>query len=120
MLLDHTIETKAVRVRQKPLPAERLSRAVQAMAGPQAQILAMREIPWASITFAGARHTILLRFEGWEACDDADHFVAELPDHGFTLPGMLVADACVSKVEQVLLPTPRMDVEVEILLLEDK
>jgi hypothetical protein len=120
MLLDHTVETKAIRIRQKPLPGERLAREIAALAGPNAQILAAREVPWASITFAGARHTLLLRFDGWEACDDGDHFANELPEHAFALPGMLVADACLTKVEQVLLPTPRMDVEIEVLLLEDK
>lgn len=120
MLLDHAIETKAIRIRQRPLPGERLARAITALAGPHAQILAAREVPWASITFSGARHTMKLRFDGWEACDDGDHFVAELPEHAFALPGILVADACISHVEQVLLPTPYMDVEIEVLLLDDK
>ena len=99
--------------------AERLTQAVLALAGPHAHLVSHRETAWASITFAGARHTIVLGFEGWEACDDADHVIAALPDHEFALPGVLVADATVTRTQQTLLPDAHMEVEVELLLLNE-
>lgn len=100
-------------------PGERLLRAVTALAGPHAELMAHSETPWASVTFAGARHTIVLRYEGWEACDAAEELMAELPEHEFTIPRTLVADAAVVRLDQVLLPEPTMTLELALLLLDD-
>lgn len=108
---------KAPRVRISP--GERLLRAVTALAGPRAELMRHDEAPWASVTFAGTRHTIVLRFAGWEACDDAEALIAALPEHEFTIPKTLVADATVAQLDQVLLPEPTMTVELMLLLLDD-
>lgn len=100
-------------------PGERMLRAVTALAGPSAELMSHTERPWASVTFAGTRHTIVLRYEGWEACDEAEKLIAELPEHEFEIPRTLVADAGVSRLEQVLLPEPTMTVELMLLLLDD-
>ncbi|BEV01403.1 hypothetical protein [Novosphingobium olei] len=122
MLLDlnllENVEPKAPRVR--PTMGERLVTAVRRLAGERACIASHGETPWASVTFSGSRHSVVLRFEGWEACDDGETFIAELPEHEFTLPGVLVADASVVRNEQVLLPEPVLEVEVELLLLNTK
>jgi len=47
---------------------------------------------------------------------NADNF---LPDHEFSIPGQLVADATVSEVTSSTLPYPRMVVTCALLLLED-
>jgi hypothetical protein len=100
-------------------PGERLLRAVVALAGPHAELMSHSEAPWASVTFAGTRHTIVLHYQGWEACDAAEEMMAALPDHEFTIPRTLVADAAVVRLEQNLLPEPSMTVELALLLLDD-
>lgn len=105
--------------RRRVTSGERLLRAVLELAGSRAELVSHAEVPWASVTFSGARHTVVLRFEGWEACDNAEHLIAELPEHEFTLPNVLVADAAVARMEQHLLPEPRIEMELELLLLED-
>lgn len=122
MLLDprllETTEPKAPRIR--PTIGERLVAVLAKLAGDLAEVASHKETPWASVTFTGSRHTVVLRFAGWEACDDGENFVAALPEHEFTLPGVLVADATIARNEQTLLPEPTMEVEVELLLLNDK
>ena len=98
---------------------DRLREAVLKLCDHQGQIVEYREKPWASITFAGARHTLALLFLGEEAVAAGENFVAALPDHEFAIPGQLVADAVVLECEQRMLPTPRLAVTCEILLLED-
>ncbi|WP_072379100.1 hypothetical protein [Novosphingobium sp. NDB2Meth1] len=100
-------------------PGERLLRAVVALAGPHAELMQHSEAPWASVTFAGTRHTIVLHFQGWEACDAAEELMAALPEHEFTIPRTLVADAAVVRLEQSLLPEPEMTMELALLLLDD-
>jgi len=99
--------------------SERLLRAVTALAGQGAELLSHTEQPWASVTFAGTRHTIVLRYEGWEACDAAELLIAALPEHEFEIPRTLVADATVARLDQVVLPEPMMTVELMMLLLDD-
>lgn len=108
---------RAPRVRISP--GERLLRAVTALAGPRAELMSHAERPWASVTFAGTRHTIVLRYEGWEACDEAEALIAALPEHEFQIPRTLVADATVSRLYQVVLPEPMMTVELMLLLLDE-
>lgn len=118
MLLDPGL-TRAARVRRRTTAAERLWRAISDLAGPRALRLSHQETAWASVTFSGARHSLTLAFEGWEAADDGEAFIAALPDHEFTLPGLLVADAAVVRSVQQLLPHPRLEVGIEVLLLEE-
>lgn len=100
-------------------PWLRLLSEILTVAGPDAEFLSHAERPWASVTFSGTRHTITLRFAGIEAILAAEEFIAELPDHEFTIPGQLVADATVTSVEHEAVPEPGMTVEVELLLLEN-
>ncbi|WP_421848178.1 hypothetical protein [Novosphingobium sp.] len=100
-------------------PGERLLRAVLALAGPHAELMEHSEASWASVTFAGTRHTIVLRYEGWEASDAAEVLMAALPEHEFTIPRTLVADAAVVRLDQKLLPEPELTVELALLLLDD-
>lgn len=85
----------------------------------QAELLRHSERNWASATFAGTRHTVVLAFNGAAAIAAAEALIAALPDHEFAIPGQLVADASVVSVDQTALPEPRMVVELELLLLED-
>lgn len=126
MLLDpRAFETKAADEYAPPplahraSPAERLLRAVREISGPHAEVLRHDESPWASITFSGARHRLVLRFAGSDAVSDGERFIAVLPEHEFKLRGRLVADATVTRVDHELVPAPLMEVECEILLLDE-
>lgn len=124
MLLDFAaFETKSEATTVLPprrlQPGERLLREVRELAGPLAEVIQHRETPWASITFSGARHAIVMRFAGSEAVSDGERLIALLPDHEFRLRSKLVADASVVRVDHELLPAPLMEVECEILLLDE-
>ena len=93
--------------------------ALLALGQGHAELLRHAERPWASATFTGSRHTAALSFSGAEALAAGERFVAELPDHEFTIPGQLVADAAVTEVSMTMLPEPVLMVEVELLLLDD-
>ena len=99
--------------------AGRLERALIALAGGEGRVLDHRERGWASITFAGTRHTVRLAFDTPDAIAGGEALIAELPDHEFALPGRLVADATVSAVDHTLAPSPRLTVTCELLLLEE-
>ena len=67
-----------------------------------------------------AFETALARGESYEeAVKAGERFVADLPEHEFALSGHLVADATVSEVEHRLVPSPRMIVTCEVLMLEE-
>ena len=100
-------------------PSARLREALVALAGDQPQLTRQSERAWASITFEGARHTFELSFAGHVAVAGGEAFVAELPDHEFSVPGHLVAEATVVAVEHTLAPEPHMTVTCELLLLKD-
>ncbi len=85
----------------------------------KAELLRHAERAWASATFAGTRHTIRLVFNGRDAVEAGERLIDALPEHEFTIPHQLVADAAVSEVVHTALPQPRLEIEAEILLLEE-
>lgn len=99
--------------------AQRLHEAVLALAGNHAVLTRRAERGWASITFSGTRHELELVFEGGEAIAAGELFIVALPDHEFTLPRQLVADAAVTAADHRLLPEPRLMVRAELLLLDE-
>ena len=100
-------------------PSDTLRRALLDLADHKATIIEHKERSWASITFAGTRHQLDLLFEGAEAVEAGERFIANLPEHLFDMPGQLVADAAVISVDHQLGAEPRMQVCTEVLLLED-
>lgn len=94
--------------------------AVLNLAGEGTELVHHAERPWASITFSGSRHTLLLGFEGEKAVLAGEAFLDALPDHEFAVPAHIVADAAVIAVTHTLVPAPSMTVEIELLLLEDR
>jgi hypothetical protein len=92
---------------------------VNRLAGGQAELLRHEERPWASVTFAGTRHTLALAFTWADAMAAGEAFIAALPEHEFAIPRQLVADATVSAVRHDMLPVPKLTIECELLLLED-
>lgn len=99
-------------------PWLRLLSAVMDLAGGKAELVRHGERGWATATFAGTRHTIVLTFDGAAAVDVGEAFIDALPEHEFAIPGQLVADAAVVACDHHAQP-PRLQVECEILLLED-
>ena len=85
----------------------------------QAELISHSERAWASVTFSGSKHTVVLAFNGAEALAAGEGLIDALPDHEFVLPRLLVADAAVVRVEQTALPQPRLEVELELLLLDE-
>ncbi len=100
-------------------PWVRLLDSLIALSGGHAQLLRHSERPWASATFSGTRHNAALAFEGNEAMEAAERFIEALPDHEFAIPGQLVADAAVIEARLDMLPVPRFEIEVELLLLDE-
>ena len=101
-------------------PGVRLREQLELLARGKAAILAHEERAWASVTFAGTRHRIELAFEGHEAVEAGESFIAFLPEHEFAIPTQLVADAAVVAVDHRLSPSPRLAVTCELLLLEER
>ncbi len=99
-------------------PGEKLVEALLELAQGQGTITRHAEKSWASITFAGTRHRVDLKFEGVDAVEAGECFIAFLPEHEFTIPGQIVADASVVEVDHRLYP-PLMLVSCELLLLEE-
>jgi hypothetical protein len=100
-------------------PWLQLLAAVMQLAGGKAELLRHGESAWASVTFSGSRHHIALAFAGNEAVAAGEDFIAALPEHEFSLPRQIVADAAILSVDHELSPQPRMRVEIELLLLDD-
>lgn len=105
-------------LRRRRSTAERLLEALAGLAQGKATVLSHAESAWASVTFAGTRHRVALEFRGAEAVEAGECFIAFLPEHEFTLPGQLVADAAVVEVDHQLEP-PVMRVTAELLLLDE-
>jgi len=89
------------------------------LAGGPAELIAHTERAWASATFSGARHGFTLDFAGAAAVSRGEGLIADLPEHEFTLPGLLVADAAVVSANHTLAPMPRLTVTCELLLVEE-
>ena len=121
MHIDLTLEktTRAASRATPRTPWLPLLSALMELAGGKAELLRHAERNWASVTFCGTRHTIVLAFTGAEAVAAGEALIAALPDHEFAIPRQLVADAAVVAVEHSLLPEPRLEVTAELLLLED-
>jgi hypothetical protein len=103
--------------RRRPWMA--LLNAVIELAGNEAELLRHAEHPWASVTFAGSRHTIALVFRGETAIDAAEDFIVALPDHEFVIPGQIVIEAAITGADHALLPEAVLTLELELLLLEE-
>ena len=118
MLADTARRKPPVR-RPRRGPADHLRDALVRLGGGHPQVLRHSERAWASVTFAGTRHSLALVFHGAEAVAAGEAFIDALPEHEFAIPGQLVADATVSSVHHVMHPAPRMIVTATLLLLED-
>jgi hypothetical protein len=117
------IEVKSASVpaalRARRTMADRVRGALMGLTGGHGTVLGHEEKAWASITFSGTRHEVVLEFCGPDAVVGGEELIERLPDHEFTLPGQLVADATVTKVDHRFGAMERLEVTAVLLLLED-
>ena len=93
--------------------------AIMALAENRATLVRHSERAWASVTFTGTRHCVTLAFSGPEEIAAGERFIAALPDHEFSIPRQLVADAAITEVEHSTGPEERLVLTCELLLLEE-
>lgn len=96
-----------------------LIEALIALAGGRGDLLMHSEQSWASVTFKGARHQVVLQFEGLPAVLRGEQLIDGLPEHEFAIPGWLVADAAVVAESRRQGYKPMLTVTCELLLIED-
>lgn len=111
--------TTDVAARPRKTLADRAREALLAICGGRGNLVSHRESGWASITFSGTRHELVLRFEGIEDVEAGELLIERLPDHEFSIPGQLVADATIIKVEHHFGPVEWLEVTAVLLLLEE-
>ncbi len=101
-------------------PTDRLREALLGLAGGQAALLSpRRERSWASVDLRRRPPPPRpSRSTATRAVAAGELFIAFLPEHEFTMPGHLVADAAVTEVAHQLAP-PLLTVRCELLLLEE-
>jgi hypothetical protein len=105
--------------RPRRTTADRVRAALAGLADGHGTVIAHEEKAWASITFAGTRHEVVLEFCGPEAVAGGEELIERLPDHEFALPGQLVADATITKVDHRFGAMERLEVTAVLLLLEE-
>jgi len=110
---------RARRYRARRTAADRVRDALIQLSEGRADLLTHEEKAWTSITFSGTRHEVMLDFRGEEAVAVGEEFIEQLPDHEFTIPGQLVADATIREVDHRFGAEERMLVTAVLLLLED-
>ncbi|MEL7197583.1 MAG: hypothetical protein AAGL10_04635 [Pseudomonadota bacterium] len=116
---DDSLARSGNRYRPRKSLSDRVSAALFTLTKGKAAILSHHETPWASITFSGTRHEIVLDFKGSEAVAVGEDFIANLPEHEFTIPAQLVAEATVTEVDHRFGEDERLIVTAVLLLLEE-
>jgi hypothetical protein len=110
---------RARRYRARRSIADRVRDAIAGLCDGRGELLTHEEKAWSSITFAGTRHELTLAFEGEEAVAAGEEFIASLPEHEFTIPGQLVADATIREIDHRFGAQERLVVTAVLLLLEE-
>ncbi len=105
--------------RQRRTLSDRVRSALMELTGGHGTALSHLETAWASITFAGTRHEVVLEFCGPEAVVAGEELIERLPDHEFAIARQLVADATISAVDHRFGAMERLEVTAVLLLLED-
>lgn len=102
----------------RPTSGQRLAQALFDRAGPAARLVRHGETQWSSATFTGARHTFVIRFQGYAALADAEALVAAIGDDAIAVRGALIAEITVTRMTETRLPHPEAEIEIAALLLD--
>ena len=97
---------------------QRLAQALFECAGPQARLVRHGETQWASATFTGSRHTFVLRFFDMAGIAAAEKLGEAIDHDAITIPGALIAELAVTRLDQRLLPDAMVELEIAALLLD--
>jgi hypothetical protein len=116
---DIEVKSLAAAFRPRRTVADRVRLALAALTGGHGTMLSHEETAWASITFAGTRHSLVFEFCGPEAVAAGEELIERLPDHEFAIPGQLVADATITAVDHRFGAMERLEVTAVLLLLEE-
>jgi hypothetical protein len=95
-----------------PDAATQFSRALE-QSGPGVIVARHDSTPWASVTFAGARHRLTIEAP---LTPGFDRWLAALPEAEFALRGHLVADLTIGSIERC---GGRVTVAIDVLTVED-
>ncbi len=100
----NTHQPRRVRSRDWPRPPRRdphtrVITQLLDLAGKDSSVIATSSRPWASATFVGARHAIVLRLTGPDHEARAAALAERLPEAEFSIGGHIVADACVDRLQ---------------------
>jgi len=87
-------------IRLVETPLERVLRSAFCGFGGTVTVATLSQTPWASVTFAGARHRLRLVIEGDGAVGAAADFLGGLGDMDLPLPGAIVADVALVSEER--------------------
>lgn len=77
-----------------------LAAQIEALAESRASVTLERERPWASITFTGMRHSLIVRWNGVTDPAVIKKLTRTLPDQEFAIPGHFIADLLVTEQTQ--------------------
>lgn len=116
---DFEVKSLAAAFRPRRTTADRVRAVLAGLAGGHGTVLAHEEKAWASITFSGTRHQVVLEFCGPDAVAGGEELIERLPDYEFALPGQLVADATITAVDHRFGAMERLEVTAVLLLLEE-
>lgn len=107
-------------VRTRRDPQARLIRQLLALTGEGSRLVEVETVPWASVTFVGARHHIAIEMDEWDVGLESEYFAELLPDIEFRIAGHLVADAVVDSREGKLMGDRRKTLlRITVLTIED-
>ncbi|MEP0391544.1 MAG: hypothetical protein ABJ205_13065 [Erythrobacter sp.] len=106
-------------MRARRTTGDRLREALLKLSGHCATCVKHEEKAWSSITFSGTRHEVTLRFDGAEAVANGEELMELLPEHEFSIPGQLVADATIREVDHHFGMNERLEITAVLLLLEE-
>lgn len=116
---DYEIKSAASLYRPRRSLGDRLRTALGRLAAGRGKVISHQEKAWASITFSGTRHEIMMEFKGIDAVVAGEDLIERLPDHEFAIPGQLVADAAITAVDHQFGPEECLTVTAVLLLLEE-
>lgn len=87
---------------------------LEMLAGPDVRILLKKEKSWASITFSGTRHYLIINAAGNGGAQSMNRLIKHLPKQAFDLPGHFVADLLIRDHEP-----DDQEIRVDILTIID-